>query len=103
MFEATLEYAATFKKIIDSMKDLVKNVNIDITSKGMSLQAMDNCHIALVCLQLKENAFKPYKALKPVTIGISIENVAKILKIADGDDSLTLSCEDEPSSLKFHF
>ena len=30
-------------------------------------------------------------------------NVAKILKIAGNDDSLTLSCEDEPSELEFKF
>lgn len=53
MFEARLEDGTIFKKIIDSIKDLVKNVNIDVTPKGISIQAMDSCHIALVSLQLK--------------------------------------------------
>ena len=103
MFVARLEESAHFRKIIESVKDLVKNVNIDVTAKGISIQAMDSCHIALVSLQLKEKAFSSFTCQKPLTLGLAIENVAKILKIAGADDSLTLSCEDEPSELKFRF
>ena len=103
MFEARLEDSTHFRKIIDSIKDLVKNVNIDVTQKGISIQAMDSCHIALVSLQLKEKAFSNFNSQKPLTLGLAIENVSKILKIAGSDDSLTLSCEDEPSELKFRF
>lgn len=53
MFVARLEECSHFKKIIDSIKELVKNVNIDVTPKGISIQAMDSCHIALVSLQIK--------------------------------------------------
>lgn len=103
MFEATLEECSSFRKIIDSIKDLVKNVNIDVTPKGLFIQAMDSCHIALVSLQLREKAFTHFNCQKPLTLGLAIENVAKILKIAGSDDSLTLSCEEEPSELKFRF
>jgi proliferating cell nuclear antigen len=74
-----------------------------VTQKGISIQAMDSCHIALVSLQLREKAFSTYNCQKPLTLGLAIENVAKILKIAGSDDSLTLSCEEEPSELKFKF
>lgn len=103
MFTARLEECSHFRKIIDSIKELVKNVNIDVTPKGISIQAMDSCHIALVSLQLKEKAFSQYDCQKPLTLGLAIENVSKILKIAGSDDSLTLSCEEEPSELKFKF
>ena len=53
MFEARLEDGSLFRKIIESLKDLVKMVNIDVTSKGLSIQAMDSCHVALVSLQLR--------------------------------------------------
>lgn len=92
MFVARFEECSSFRKIIDSIKDLVKNVNIDVTQKGISIQAMDSCHIALVSLQLRDKAFSQYDCQKPLTLGLAIENVAKILKIAGNDDSLTLSC-----------
>jgi len=53
MFEARLEDSSIFKRIIESIKDLVKMVNIDVSSKGISIQAMDSCHVALVSLNLK--------------------------------------------------
>lgn len=103
MFEARLEECSLFRKIIDSIKDLVKMVNIEVNTKGLSIQAMDSCHVALVSLLIKEKAFSSYTCHKPLTLGLTIENVAKILKIADNDDSMTLQCEDEPTSLKFRF
>lgn len=78
-------------------------VNIEVNTKGMSIQAMDSCHVALVSLVLKEKAFTHYTCHKPLTLGLTIENVAKILKLAGNDDSLTLQCEDEPTALKFRF
>ena len=103
MFEARLEECALFRKIIDSLKELVKMVNIEVNTKGLSIQAMDSCHVALVSLLLKEKAFSHYTCHKPLTLGLTIDSVAKILKISGNDDSLTLQCEDEPSFLKFRF
>jgi len=37
MFEAILKEALTLKKIIDAIKDLVTDVNIDATPSGLSL------------------------------------------------------------------
>ena len=37
---------------IDAIKDLVTDVSIDATPNGISLQAMDSSHVALVSLTL---------------------------------------------------
>ena len=37
MFEATFKKADTLKKIIEAIKDLVSDVNIDTTPTGISL------------------------------------------------------------------
>ncbi len=103
MFEARLDDCIVFKKIIDSLKDLVKMVNIEANPKGLFIQAMDSCHVALVSLQLREKGFAYFTCHKPLTLGLSIDNVSKILKIAGNDDSMTLLCEDEPSHLRFKF
>ena len=41
MFEARLEQGHVLKKIIEAIKDLVKTVNLDANSSGLSMQAMD--------------------------------------------------------------
>jgi len=57
MFSAKLQEGIILKKIVEAIKDLVKNVNIDANSSGLSMQAMDSSHVALVSLQLKEVGF----------------------------------------------
>ena len=37
MFEARINEGIVFKKIVDSIKDLVKNVNIDANGSGLSM------------------------------------------------------------------
>lgn len=104
MFDAKLQQGVLFKKIVDSIKDLVKSVNIDANQNGLSMQAMDSAHVALVSLKLNESGFKDYRCDRPLTLGLSIENLSKILKCAGNDDSITLQTdEEEPSSLKFFF
>ena len=72
MFYAKLENGITFRKLIESIKDLVKLVNIDANSSGISIQAMDSSHVALVALNMKEAGFTNYRCDKPTTFGLSI-------------------------------
>lgn len=64
MFEAKLGSGLVFKKIVEAIKDLVKNVNIDAGQTGMSMQAMDSSHVALVSLTLQEDGFEKYRCDK---------------------------------------
>ena len=77
-FEAKLQDGQVLKKIVDSIKDLVTDVNIDATPQGLSLQAMDSSHVALVNLQLSKDGFEKYQADRPLTLGLSITNLAKV-------------------------
>ncbi|CAI2369260.1 unnamed protein product [Moneuplotes crassus] len=103
MFEAKVASAVILKKIIDSIRDLVSDVNLDITSEGIGLQAMDSSHVALVSLTLHQKGFSEYNLEKPVTIGISVSNLAKVMKLASNDDEITLGLAEEPSHLKVVF
>lgn len=47
MFEARLQQASLFKKILEAMKDLVTDTNFDCSSSGITLQAMDSSHVSL--------------------------------------------------------
>lgn len=99
MFEAKLTDGTIFKKIIEAIKDLVTDVNIDATPTGLSLQAMDSSHVALVNLHLGMEGFERYRCDRNLTLGISITNLAKVMKLVNQNDSITLKCEDEPTYL----
>ena len=103
MFSAKLQEGAILKKIVDAIKDVVGNINMEIGPNGLSFQAMDVTHIALVTLSLKNEGFSMYRCDKQFPIGIKLPQLHKILKCSENDDSITLECESEPNSLKIIF
>ena len=103
MFRAQLNEGVILKKIVEAIKDIVSNVNIDAGPNGISMQAMDPSHVALVNLSLKAEGFQDYRADKTFPLGIKLANLHKILKCAGNDDIITLECEDEPSQLTLKF
>ena len=64
MFEARLIQGSLLRKILDGMKDLVTQANFDCSSTGISLQAMDNSHVALVALLMRQDGFEHYRCGK---------------------------------------
>ena len=103
MFQAKLSEGILLKKLIESIKDLVTDINLDITSTGISLQAMDSSHVALVTLNLSSEGFEEYRCDEQMTLGVSVANLSKIMKCGGNDDSITLSAEEDPSSLNIKF
>ena len=104
MFTAHLKESNIFKRIIESIKDLVTVVNFDIKQDGISFQAMDQSHVALVALFLSSEMFQSYRLDKNFTLGIKLQNLNKILKCGESTDSLTLECDQEdPQVLTLSF
>ena len=64
---------------------------------------MDSSHVALVSLNLAESGFDSFRADTNMVIGVSIQNLSKVLKLADNSDAITLQCDQEASHLKITF
>jgi len=103
MFEARLTQGSILKKITEAMKDLVTQANFDCSSSGISLQAMDNSHVALVALLLRSDGFEHFRADRTLALGIKLESMSKILKCSGNDDVITLKAEDSADTLTFMF
>lgn len=103
MVEVRLESATLFRKILDAIRDLVEEANIECNEEGLSLQAMDASHVALVALNLLGSGFDSYKCPNEVTLGVNVGSIQKILKCGDTTDNLTLRSNEENSELKFTF
>ena len=54
------------------------------------MQAMDSSHVALVSFFLHESGFASFRCDRPMSLGISIENLVKIVKCGSNEDSLTI-------------
>jgi proliferating cell nuclear antigen len=94
MFEARLIQGIVLKKVIDSVKDLVTDANIDCSSTGISMQAMDSSHVSLVSLFLRSDGFDHYRVDKSTSLGLNLSSLAKVLKCAGNDDVITLRADD---------
>jgi len=101
VLEATLKQAGLLKKVVDSMKDLCKDVNFDCTEKGVQVQSMDSSHVALVSLLLRESAFEEFKCDRPTSLGMNIESLGKILKMCGPSDQLKLTWQNEADVVSF--
>mmetsp|Transcript_3351 Transcript_3351/g.7005 ORF Transcript_3351/g.7005 Transcript_3351/m.7005 type:complete len:264 (-) Transcript_3351:98-889(-) len=103
MFEARLKEGIQFKNIIDAIKDLVTDCNVELSEEEMAIQSMDSAHVALVGVQLSASAFEQYRCDVPNQLGINTANMAKILKMMNKDDALSLKSEDQADSLTMMF
>ena len=103
MFQASISKALTFKKIIEAIRELVTDVNIEISPNGMSLQAMDASHVALVTFHLRAAQFDEFECTESQIIGLNIANLSKILKCAENEDRITFRAEAHASKLTFIF
>jgi len=101
VLEAQLAQAVLLKKTVDAMKDLCKDVNFDVSEKGMQVQSMDSSHVALVSLMLRESAFSEFKCDRPSSLGMNVESLSKILKICGPNDSLKLKYANDSDTVNF--
>merc|ERR1711963_258251 len=99
--EAHLQQAVLLKKVVDAMKDLCKDVNFDCSEKGLQVQSMDSSHVALVSLLLRESAFAEFKCDRPVSLGMNIDSLVKILKMTGPNDSLKICHQSDSDVVNF--
>ncbi|CAG8464378.1 12403_t:CDS:2 [Cetraspora pellucida] len=87
MFVTTLIKASLFKKIIESTKELVTNVNINFTESEIKFTSMDSSHVVLVSVFLKSKSFEKYDYNKEETIvKITVKQNKKIVKFTSSGD-----------------
>lgn len=103
MFEARLDQSQLLKKLFEAIKELCKDVRFDFNENGIALQAMDNSHVALVAMLLKESAFQMYRCDRSVSVGVNVESVVRIFKTCGNDDIVTIKKEEDSDTLLFSF
>lgn len=65
---------------------------------------MDNSHVALVSLELTNDAFEEgYRCDRDMSLGMNLTSLHKILKTASGDDELLIQANEDQDSLTLKF
>ena len=84
------------KRLVDGVKDLVPEVLMSIKAEeGIKWQEMDSSHVSLVSAQLNPKAFSEFHAPTPLTIGINMSALSKILRCGSKSDDVSWKLDDE--------
>lgn len=97
------KFGSLLKKIIEAIRELVVDANLDCNERGITMQAMDSSHVSLCAVMLKSEGFNFYRCDRAFALGVNTPNLAKILKCAGNDDLVTLKCEEETDTLTLVF
>ena len=103
MFYAKLNESILMKKLVESIKDIVSEINLEVNPVGINLQAMDASHVALVSVQLSSEGFSEYRCDKAMNLGIQVSQFWKLMKCGGNDDCLILKSTFDSSSLNIRF
>eukprot|EP01013_Petalomonas_cantuscygni_P045151 TRINITY_DN9763_c0_g1_i1.p1 TRINITY_DN9763_c0_g1~~TRINITY_DN9763_c0_g1_i1.p1 ORF type:complete len:277 (+),score=53.51 TRINITY_DN9763_c0_g1_i1:61-891(+) len=90
MLEAILESGQLIKALVEGISPLVSEANLVCDGEGITLQAMDPAHVSLVALRLGAQGFARYRCDSHMTLGVSMVNLSKILKLCGKDDAVSM-------------
>jgi len=103
MFEATFQKGDILKKAVDAVKDLVNEANMDVQEAGVNMQAMDSSHVSLFTLTLRKEGFSNFRCDRPLTLGLNLGNLQKVLRCASTEDKITVLSDDDAENLQLTF
>lgn len=104
MLEAVLGKADTLARVIESVKQLVTDVEVRCSQDGMTVSSMDASHVALVDLRLGPSMFDLLRVDRSTVLGMNLPALLKIINCCrSGDPSLTLRKEDNSQQLSLLF
>jgi len=99
MYIKTIQ-APVFKQVIDALKDILTDVNLEIDDSGLKIVAMDNTNIVLIHLKLEADKFEEFYCEKKMYIGVCMLKLHCLIKTIGTNDLLTLYVlKNDPSTL----
>jgi proliferating cell nuclear antigen len=97
MFSAKVK-SEVLKGIIDVTSPLVNEVKLNITSKGLSIRAVDPAHVAMVDLHVDKKAFEEFKA-DDSELGIDMDKLGSIMRLSISNDIISLEYDEKTNRL----
>jgi proliferating cell nuclear antigen len=86
--------ASALKSVFEVLKDIINDVNVYFTAKGMNILTLDTARVTLVDMSLGAENFEEYSCPVPIAAGLNMTNMYKLLKSISGTDTLTIDVED---------
>ena len=82
--------ASAVKSAFEVLKDILNDVNVYFTKKGVQVLTLDTARVALVDMFLDAENFEEYYCEADMVAGINVTNMFKLLKFISNNDTLTV-------------
>lgn len=82
--------ASALKSAFEVLKDILNDVNMYFTKKGVQILTLDTARVALVDMFLTADNFEEYYCEANMVAGINVTNMFKLLKFISNNDTLTI-------------
>ena len=99
IIEAKTVQTNAIKTCIEALKEILTDANIEVTSSGLRIVAMDPSQTVLVHLKLDATSFENYVCKQNLTLGISMLNFCKLIRTMTNNDTLTLYVDDSNTNI----
>lgn len=99
MTRAVLPEAKLFKDIVETIGNIAEEVSLVLTPEGLVVKAVDVDQSSLIDVFMPKDMFLEYEVEETVNVGVSINNVKKVLKHLKKGDNLAI--EPEGDYVKF--
>jgi len=83
--------SAVFRQAIESLKDFLPDAQLSINEEGFTISGMDASHVGFARYHLSKEDCKVLKVPIPLTLGVSLGTVARILASMGSTDQLVVT------------
>jgi len=100
LFEIKTVQSGAFRSLIEAVKEIVTEANLEFSSEGIKVVNVDETHTVLVYLKLYADRFESFFCPKKHVLGVNMIYFFKLIKTMGNNDSLTLYLpESNPNKL----
>jgi proliferating cell nuclear antigen len=88
----------SIKILIESLKEVLTDINLYFDNNGLKIMTMDNARVALIYVRLIKDNFEEYMCKNKIMCGINMIYLFKLLKTVGNSDVLTLFIRESSSN-----
>lgn len=99
LMEIKTVQASAFRILVEALKEILTDANLDIDETGIKVMAMDSSHTVLVHLRLHSNNFDHFYIKNKMVLGVNMINLFKLIKTMGNNDTLTLFIREDNESV----
>ncbi len=90
LFEIKTVQSGAFRTLIEALKEILTEANLEFDSKGIKVMDVDETHTVLVYLRLDAERFETYYCPAKHVLGVNMIYFFKLIKTMGNNDNLTL-------------